>query len=153
MVYEMVIFSHRYLESNSINFKTCIPGCLLTLLKIIIQHRHHSSTFFLIELPQCLTMSLSMNPAFEKFRTSQTKVGLGRLDLPFSWSSVTAASMYSHQPLPSLDFGICEKLKEIQWNLVTKRSDITKPSYNKVILLVPALNISLFFYPDMRNLI
>ena len=43
---------------------------------------------------------------------------------------------------------------QIQWNLVIKRSDITKPSYNKVILLVPALYISLFFYPDiMRNLI
>ena len=42
----------------------------------------------------------------------------------------------------------------VQWNLVIKRSDITKPSYNKVILLVPALYISLFFYPDiMRNLI
>ena len=42
----------------------------------------------------------------------------------------------------------------IQWNLVIKRSDITKPSYNKVILLVPSLYISLFFYPDiMRNLI
>ena len=42
----------------------------------------------------------------------------------------------------------------IQWNLVIKRSDITKPSYNKVILLVPALSISLFLYPDiMRNLI
>ena len=43
---------------------------------------------------------------------------------------------------------------EIQRNLVIKRSDITKPSYNKVILLVPALYISLFFYPDItRNLI
>ena len=42
----------------------------------------------------------------------------------------------------------------LQWNLVIKRSDITKPSYNKVILLVPVLYISLFFYPDiMRNLI
>ena len=42
----------------------------------------------------------------------------------------------------------------LQWNLVIKRSDITKPSYNKVTLLVPALYISLFFYPDiMRNLI
>ena len=30
----------------------------------------------------------------------------------------------------------------IQWNLVIKRSDITKPSYNKVILLV---FISVFF--------
>ena len=35
----------------------------------------------------------------------------------------------------------------IQWNLVIKRSDITKPSYNKVILLVPALYISLVFLP------
>ena len=42
----------------------------------------------------------------------------------------------------------------IQWNLVIKRSDITKPSHNKVILLGPALYISLFFNPDiMRNLI
>ena len=42
----------------------------------------------------------------------------------------------------------------IQWNLIIKRSDITKPSYNKVILLVPALYVSLLFYPDiMRNLI
>ena len=42
----------------------------------------------------------------------------------------------------------------IQWNLIIKRSDITKPSYNKVIWLVPALCISLFSYPDiMRNLI
>ena len=40
----------------------------------------------------------------------------------------------------------------VQWNLVIKRSDITKPSYNKENLLVPALNIS-FFDPDMRNLI
>ena len=39
----------------------------------------------------------------------------------------------------------------IQWNLVIKRSDITKPSYNKVILLVPALYISLFFYPDITR--
>ena len=46
------------------------------------------------------------------------------------------------------------ELKIVQWNLVIKRSDITKPSYNKVILLVLALCISLFFDPDiMRNLI
>ena len=45
------------------------------------------------------------------------------------------------------------KKLEIQWNLIIKRSDITKPSYKKVILLVPILYISLFFYPDMRNLI
>ena len=32
----------------------------------------------------------------------------------------------------------------VQWNLVIKRSDITKPSYNKVILLVQALYISVF---------
>ena len=43
-----------------------------------------------------------------------------------------------------------QRLILIQWNLVIKRSDITKPSYNnlKVILLVPALYISLFLYPD-----
>ena len=28
---------------------------------------------------------------------------------------------------------ICETERFIQWNLVIKRSDITKPSYNKVI--------------------
>ena len=33
----------------------------------------------------------------------------------------------------------------IQWNLVIKRSDITKPSYNKVILLVPALIFLCYF--------
>ena len=38
-----------------------------------------------------------------------------------------------------------EAILMIQWNLVIKRSDITKPSYNKIILLVPALYISLFF--------
>ena len=51
---------------------------------------------------------------------------------------------------------ISKRSKEviILWNLVIKRSDITKPSYNKVILLVPAFYISLFFYPDItRNLI
>ena len=42
---------------------------------------------------------------------------------------------------------IKEDLQEIQRNLVIKRSDITKPSYNKVILLVPGLYISLFFLP------
>ena len=36
-------------------------------------------------------------------------------------------------------------LHNIQWNLVIKRSDITKPSYNKVILLVPALIFLSFF--------
>ena len=39
-------------------------------------------------------------------------------------------------------------------NLIIKRSDITKPSYNKVNLLVQALYISLVFYPDItRNLL
>ena len=57
------------------------------------------------------------------------------------------------QILPSMLF-IFLPISYVQWNLVIKRSDITKPSYNKVILLVPALYISLFFYPDiMRNLI
>ena len=43
-------------------------------------------------------------------------------------------------------------LFHVQWNLVMKRSDITKPSYNKVILLVPALYISLFFYPEKPDI-
>ena len=52
------------------------------------------------------------------------------------------------------DMSVHSKLLNIQWNLVIKRSDITKPSYNKVILLVPAIYSSLsVFYPDMRNLI
>ena len=42
----------------------------------------------------------------------------------------------------------------IQWNLIIKRLDITKPSYNKVILLVPSSLYFFVFYPDiMRNLI
>ena len=40
----------------------------------------------------------------------------------------------------------------VQWNLVIKRSDITKPSYNKVILLVPALYF-VFYHDITRNLI
>ena len=40
--------------------------------------------------------------------------------------------------------GYCSHM-QVQWNLVIKRSDITKPSYNKVIFLVPALYIYLFF--------
>ena len=54
------------------------------------------------------------------------------------------------------EVGACGNIghMKVQWNLVIKRSDITKPSYNKVISLVPALYISLFFYPDItRNLI
>jgi len=46
--------------------------------------------------------------------------------------------------------------RALQWNLVIKRSAITKPSYNKVLLLVPALYFSLFFNPNIhvvRNLI
>ena len=39
----------------------------------------------------------------------------------------------------------------IQWKLVTKRSDITKPSYNTVILLVPAFYITLLFYSDLNK--
>ena len=39
----------------------------------------------------------------------------------------------------------CVKKAESQWNLIIKRSNITKPSYNKVILLVPALYIYLCF--------
>ena len=58
------------------------------------------------------------------------------------------------QNCPCNRYSIRNSWCKVQWNLVIKRSDITKPSYNKVILLVPALSISLFFYPDiMRNLI
>ena len=41
--------------------------------------------------------------------------------------------------------------KTIQWNLVLEMSDITKPSYNKVILVVPALYNSFFVYPDITG--
>ena len=59
---------------------------------------------------------------------------------------------YDDVVTPSHKISSCKS--HIQWNLVIKRSDITKPSYNKVILLVPPLYISLFFPPDiMRNLI
>ena len=41
----------------------------------------------------------------------------------------------------------------IQWNLIIKRSDLKKNGrYNKVILLVPALYISLFFYPKVHDI-
>ena len=36
--------NNNHSDSDCINFKTCIPGCLLTLLNIIIQQRHQSST-------------------------------------------------------------------------------------------------------------
>ena len=35
----------------------------------------------------------------------------------------------------------------IQWKLVTKRSDITKPSYHKVIMVAPDLYIFFFSLP------
>ena len=53
--------------------------------------------------------------------------------------------MEIHSNPPILYYGF----NFVQWNLVIKRSDLTKPSYNKVILLVPALYISLFFDPDI----
>ena len=55
---------------------------------------------------------------------------------------------------PVTPMQLCVEYCNIQWNLVITRSDITKSSYNEVIMLVPVLYISLFFYPDiMRNLI
>ena len=39
----------------------------------------------------------------------------------------------------------------VQQNFVIKRSDITKPSYNRVILLVPAvLYFFMFLYPRIH---
>ena len=52
---------------------------------------------------------------------------------PFSWQFCTSQHSYS-----------------VQWNLIITRSDITKSSYNEVILA--ALYISLFFYPDIMSL-
>ena len=53
---------------------------------------------------------------------------------------------YIQSPLPMKSIN-CQSWRSIQWNLVIKRSDITKPSYKKVILLVPALYIYFFFLP------
>ena len=64
------------------------------------------------------------------------------LFIPLSWSpSVEPCDRYNSR----IAFFHQRLLILIQWNLVIKRSDITKPFYNKVILLVPALYISLFF--------
>ena len=63
-------------------------------------------------------------------------------------------NLQNNEPSKLWTFEIMLQMFGLQWNLIIKRSDITKPFYNKVILLVPALYISLFFYPDiMRNLI
>ena len=40
------------------------------------------------------------------------------------------------RPMKIIVCGGLHEILDIQWNLVIKRSDITKPSYNKVILLV-----------------
>ena len=76
---------------------------------------------------------------------------------PDVWSENAALLerlMEIHLNPPVLSYGFNIHINyQIQWNLVITRSDITKSSYNEVILLVPALYISLFFYPDiMRNL-
>ena len=40
---------------------------------------------------------------------------------------------------------------QLQWNRVIKRSHVTKPSYNKLMLLVPALYTSLFLVTLMKK--
>ena len=55
----MMIFSHTFLDSDCINFKTCISGCLLIHLKIIIQHTHQSSTIFLKLTKHCRLLNSS----------------------------------------------------------------------------------------------
>ena len=58
----MVIFSHRCLGSDRINFKTCcIPGCFLIHLNIIIHHRQLSST------KKCNRASTMLNNIFQLF--------------------------------------------------------------------------------------
>ena len=56
-VYSVVIFSHRFLDSDRINFKT-FAFMAVTLLNIIIQHRHQSLPIFfssiLHNVKQCL---------------------------------------------------------------------------------------------------
>ena len=43
----MVIFIHRYLDSDNKFLNFCIPDCLMIHLNIIIQHRHQSSKILL----------------------------------------------------------------------------------------------------------
>ena len=56
-----------------------------------------------------------------------------------------------HEPITffitAVDGASITQIHHVQWNLVIKRSDITKPSYNKVFLLVPAHYIYIFFLP------
>ena len=69
--------------------------------------------------------------------------------LPHIWQAQGSLISHSHSiPCPYQSSSLSSSF-QLQWNLVIKRSDITKPSYNKVILLVPPLYISLFFYPDI----
>ena len=49
--YSVVIFIHRYGDSDSMNVKNfCITSCLLIHLNINIQHRHQSSRFIFFKL-------------------------------------------------------------------------------------------------------
>ena len=91
-----------------------------------------------------ITISVKLNPPpppkkkkKKKKKTMYTNTHKGEMIL-CTWSHFQTTKIFQ-----DAKFSL-----EIQWNLVIKRSDITKPSYNKVILLVPALYISLFFYPD-----
>ena len=61
-----------------------------------------------------------------------------------NWISMKNVN-WKHEYMSSLFLGLWiswKFLNSIQSNLVIKMSDITKPSYNKVILLVPPLYIS-----------
>ena len=49
----MSIFSHRYLDLDSIISKLMCSWPLLMHVKLIIQHRHQNSTIFKIESSQC----------------------------------------------------------------------------------------------------
>ena len=79
-------------------------------------------------------------------RGSSIPIGMGEAAPPFEdEGGVSINPLNSGDPLmaPTTASAIYKiTKKQIQWNLVIKRSDITKPSYNKVILLVPALYIS-----------
>ena len=130
-------FSHTHISIEVFYVCTCTCGAWITRNLCIIQ-----SESYILRFPS-LFPDLHLNWS----QLSATEPG----QLVVNYSQLCIS-----QTLISRIIAYVKGLHKVplQWNLVIKRSDITKPSYNKVILLVPALYISLYFYPDiMRNLI
>ena len=92
------------------------------------------SLFIFSFISQLIWVRLGWN--FHRWFSIQKQVNWCTIDL-FSLKFCTSQHSY---PVPL-------SYNNIQWNLVIKRSDIAKLSCNKVILLVPALYVSLFFLP------